>query len=181
MFFLFSLETIQLAFLLFFYTIKLLQDVTQIMYYKNLNREDLWLDCAEKLTNMIQNIIEFAKLIPGFMRLSQDDQVSHTHDSDRPPFILLVISFSFFPRTDSLVKDWLLWISNHTNVPFNGLVTKLCVVWGSDAVTRCLLYLRLVRDEVSCEYIWDCKGYCCAKVDRNGVGTVSEFGVIVAR
>uniref|UniRef100_A0A336KVR0 Probable nuclear hormone receptor HR3 n=1 Tax=Culicoides sonorensis TaxID=179676 RepID=A0A336KVR0_CULSO len=51
------------------------QDVTQIMYYKNLSREDLWLDCAEKLTNMIQNIIEFAKLIPGFMRLSQDDQI----------------------------------------------------------------------------------------------------------
>lgn len=45
------------------------------MYYKNLSREELWLDCAEKLTNMIQNIIEFAKLIPGFMRLSQDDQV----------------------------------------------------------------------------------------------------------
>lgn len=29
---------------------------------------------------MIQNIIEFAKLIPGFMRLSQDDQVSFLCD-----------------------------------------------------------------------------------------------------
>lgn len=46
------------------------------MFYKNLGQEELWLDCAEKLTAMIQNIIEFAKLIPGFMRLSQDDQVS---------------------------------------------------------------------------------------------------------
>lgn len=51
------------------------QNDPQMMYYKNLNREELWLDCAEKLTNIIQNIIEFAKLIPGFMRLSQDDQV----------------------------------------------------------------------------------------------------------
>lgn len=41
-----------------------------------MGQEALWLDCAEKLTQMIQNIIEFAKLIPGFMRLSQDDQVS---------------------------------------------------------------------------------------------------------
>lgn len=41
-----------------------------------MGQEALWLDCAEKLTAMIQNIIEFAKLIPGFMRLSQDDQVS---------------------------------------------------------------------------------------------------------
>lgn len=41
-----------------------------------MGQEALWLDCAQKLTAMIQNIIEFAKLIPGFMRLSQDDQVN---------------------------------------------------------------------------------------------------------
>ncbi|XP_031640742.1 probable nuclear hormone receptor HR3 isoform X4 [Contarinia nasturtii] len=51
------------------------QDLSQIFHYKNLGQEPLWLDCAEKLTTMIQNIIEFAKLIPGFMRLSQDDQI----------------------------------------------------------------------------------------------------------
>ncbi|XP_030561756.1 probable nuclear hormone receptor HR3 isoform X1 [Drosophila novamexicana] len=51
------------------------QDLSRILYYKNLGQEELWLDCAEKLTQMIQNIIEFAKLIPGFMRLSQDDQI----------------------------------------------------------------------------------------------------------
>ncbi|XP_046866372.1 probable nuclear hormone receptor HR3 isoform X3 [Drosophila tropicalis] len=51
------------------------QDLSRIIYYKNLGQEELWLDCAEKLTQMIQNIIEFAKLIPGFMRLSQDDQI----------------------------------------------------------------------------------------------------------
>jgi nuclear receptor subfamily 1 group F protein 4 len=49
--------------------------VARLLYYKNLSQEELWLDCAEKLTAMIQNIIEFAKLIPGFMRLSQDDQI----------------------------------------------------------------------------------------------------------
>ncbi|XP_055600673.1 probable nuclear hormone receptor HR3 isoform X8 [Uranotaenia lowii] len=51
------------------------QDVSRILYYKNMSQEELWLDCAEKLTAMIQQIIEFAKLIPGFMRLSQDDQI----------------------------------------------------------------------------------------------------------
>ncbi|CAO1398745.1 unnamed protein product [Diamesa serratosioi] len=49
--------------------------MSQVLYFKNLIKEDLWLDCADKLTAMIQNIIEFAKLIPGFMRLSQDDQI----------------------------------------------------------------------------------------------------------
>lgn len=51
------------------------QDVSRMLYYKNLGQEELWQDCAEKLTQMIQNIIEFAKLIPGFMRLNQDDQI----------------------------------------------------------------------------------------------------------
>ncbi|XP_041779636.1 probable nuclear hormone receptor HR3 isoform X5 [Anopheles merus] len=51
------------------------QDVSRLLYYKNMTQEELWLDCAEKLTAMIQQIIEFAKLIPGFMRLSQDDQI----------------------------------------------------------------------------------------------------------
>lgn len=52
------------------------QDMNQLLYYKNLCKEELWKDCANKLTDIIQNIIEFAKLIPGFMRLGQDDQVS---------------------------------------------------------------------------------------------------------
>jgi nuclear receptor subfamily 1 group F protein 4 len=51
-----------------------------------MSQEELWLDCAEKLTAMIQQIIEFAKLIPGFMRLSQDDQVSIDQCQKEPPF-----------------------------------------------------------------------------------------------
>lgn len=37
--------------------------------------EELWLECAQKLTTVIQQIIEFAKMVPGFMKLSQDDQI----------------------------------------------------------------------------------------------------------
>ncbi|GFY73779.1 probable nuclear hormone receptor HR3 [Trichonephila inaurata madagascariensis] len=37
--------------------------------------EHLWLDCAGRLTTIIQQIIEFAKMVPGFMKLSQDDQI----------------------------------------------------------------------------------------------------------
>lgn len=35
----------------------------------------MWLECAQKLTAVIQQIIEFAKMVPGFMKLSQDDQI----------------------------------------------------------------------------------------------------------
>lgn len=45
------------------------------MLYKNMAHEELWLDCAQKLTQIIQQIIEFAKMVPGFMKLSQDDQI----------------------------------------------------------------------------------------------------------
>lgn len=37
--------------------------------------EELWNQCANKLTQIIQIIIEFAKCVPGFMKLAQDDQI----------------------------------------------------------------------------------------------------------
>ncbi|RWS15127.1 putative nuclear hormone receptor HR3-like protein [Dinothrombium tinctorium] len=50
-------------------------DLSRIMYFKNMTHEDLWLECANRLTAIIQNIIEFAKMVPGFMKLTQDDQI----------------------------------------------------------------------------------------------------------
>ena len=37
--------------------------------------EQLWVEIAEKVTMTVQNIIEFAKMVPGFMNLLQDDQI----------------------------------------------------------------------------------------------------------
>lgn len=51
------------------------RDLSKLLYYKNMAHEQLWLDCAQKLTQIIQHIIEFAKMVPGFMKLSQDDQI----------------------------------------------------------------------------------------------------------
>ena len=39
------------------------------------SHEQLWQAIAETLTKAVQQIIEFAKMIPGFMDLSQDDQI----------------------------------------------------------------------------------------------------------
>ncbi|CAB3382509.1 Hypothetical predicted protein [Cloeon dipterum] len=50
-------------------------DANKVIFYKNMAHEELWLECAQKLTTVIQQIIEFAKMIPGFMKLSQDDQI----------------------------------------------------------------------------------------------------------
>ncbi|XP_028967453.1 probable nuclear hormone receptor HR3 [Galendromus occidentalis] len=47
----------------------------KIEILKSMSQDQLWLDCSHKLTSLIQQIIEFAKMIPGFMKLSQDDQI----------------------------------------------------------------------------------------------------------
>ena len=40
------------------------------------SQEDLWLTAAQRLTAIIKQIIEFAKMVPGFMtRFNQEDQI----------------------------------------------------------------------------------------------------------
>lgn len=39
------------------------------------SRSEWWLDCADKLTAVVQQVIEFAKRLPGFAKLVQDDQI----------------------------------------------------------------------------------------------------------
>ncbi|XP_045183199.2 probable nuclear hormone receptor HR3 isoform X2 [Mercenaria mercenaria] len=46
-----------------------------ITNYQNMTHRVLWTEVAEKLTLAVQQIIEFAKMVPGFMDLSQDDQI----------------------------------------------------------------------------------------------------------
>lgn len=46
-----------------------------VLHYQSMDHRSLWGDVAEKLTMAVQQIIEFAKMIPGFMDLSQDDQI----------------------------------------------------------------------------------------------------------
>ncbi|XP_060076316.1 probable nuclear hormone receptor HR3 [Ylistrum balloti] len=43
--------------------------------FKNMTHKQLWAEVAEKITIAVQQIIEFAKMVPGFMDLSQDDQI----------------------------------------------------------------------------------------------------------
>ncbi|XP_064596042.1 probable nuclear hormone receptor HR3 isoform X2 [Liolophura sinensis] len=47
----------------------------QITAYKSMTHRQLWQEVADKVTLAVQQIIEFAKMVPGFMDLSQDDQI----------------------------------------------------------------------------------------------------------
>lgn len=56
--------------------------------------EEIWLECAQKLTALIQQIIEFAKMVPGFMKLSQDDQIVllKAGENSLPAIYLIVVA-----------------------------------------------------------------------------------------
>lgn len=47
----------------------------RLNYLRSLSYDELWLECANRLTNIIQQIIEFAKMVPSFMVMEQDDQI----------------------------------------------------------------------------------------------------------
>lgn len=69
----------------------------RLLFYNSMTYEEMWLDCADKLTGMIQNIIEFAKLIPGFMKLTQDDQILLLKSGKNPlKFSHFSLSWSFY-------------------------------------------------------------------------------------
>lgn len=51
------------------------QDLSKISYFSKLSHEDLMLDAAQKVTAIIHNIIDFAKLLPGFMEYSETDKI----------------------------------------------------------------------------------------------------------
>lgn len=43
--------------------------------FKNMTPENLWINAASRMTAVIQQIIEFAKMVPGFMQFPQEDQI----------------------------------------------------------------------------------------------------------
>lgn len=121
------------------------QDVSQLLYYKNLCKEDLWLDCADKLTAMIQNIIEFAKLIPGFMRLSQDDQILLLKTGS---FELAIIRMS---RLMDLSQNAVLYgdVMLHQEIFYTSNSSEMKLVAGIFETAKSIAELKLTETELA--------------------------------
>jgi len=58
-----------------YYNDELVDLLTSVEELRSLTQASFWQRFAEKMTTTIQQIIEFAKLTPGFTQLSQDDQI----------------------------------------------------------------------------------------------------------
>ncbi|XP_036931819.1 nuclear receptor ROR-alpha A isoform X3 [Acanthopagrus latus] len=48
----------------------------EIQTYQNKSVDEMWQHCAIRLTDAVQYVVEFAKHIPGFRMLSQNDQIA---------------------------------------------------------------------------------------------------------
>lgn len=49
---------------------------TKVLFYETMPHEDMWIHLARTMSDLVHNIIEFAKVIPGFRRFGQQEQIS---------------------------------------------------------------------------------------------------------
>lgn len=139
--------------------------------------EELWLECAQKLTTVIQQIIEFAKMVPGFMKLHQDDQIVLLKAGRN--FCKSCIFFFIFGIGLCCVKINFffpvcreLWVSNTTYEPVLWPQPELCFICWNNAASRSLLHKWNSRNETCESCIWLCKVNSWNEANRNWVGSL---------
>lgn len=72
--------------------------------YRNMDRLEGWKRFAHELTRVIQSIIEFAKMVDGFMQLSQEEQISLLKGGVFE-LAIIVIAQHYNVETTSIVID----------------------------------------------------------------------------
>lgn len=78
--------------------------------FRKMPSEELWICAAQRLTNVIQQIIEFAKMVPGFMQFPQEDQIVLLKAGS---FELAVLRMS---RYFDMSNNHVLFVGDHTQL-----------------------------------------------------------------
>ncbi|XP_018024570.1 probable nuclear hormone receptor HR3 [Hyalella azteca] len=86
-------------------------------YFAKMRHEDVWMDTARTLADVMQLIIEFAKLVPGFRKFPQADQINLLKCGGGFEIALVWMS-----RNYDLQKDCVLY--NNCYVPASSFATK---------------------------------------------------------
>ncbi|XP_032374866.1 nuclear receptor ROR-alpha A isoform X3 [Etheostoma spectabile] len=73
----------------------------EIQAYQSKSVDDMWQHCAIRLTDAVQYVVEFAKHIPGFRMLSQNDQIALLKTGSME--VVLVRMSRFFNTENSTV------------------------------------------------------------------------------
>jgi hypothetical protein len=142
-------------------------DQTKLFAFRNMSQEDLWLTAAQRLTAIIKQIIEFAKMVPGFMtRFNQEDQIVLLK---RGAFELAVIRMSRYydlSQNAVLFGDFMLPMEAFMTTRDT---TEMKLVSQIFDFARALAEFRL-SDEQLALY----SGYILLQDDRQGLRNASE-------
>lgn len=78
--------------------------IVDVNRFASINRVGIWRQFAADLTTVIQAIIEFAKMIDGFMRLGQEEQI-HLLKGGVFELAIVELSSRYSPETQTLSMD----------------------------------------------------------------------------
>ncbi|XP_076844650.1 nuclear receptor ROR-alpha A isoform X2 [Brachyhypopomus gauderio] len=76
----------------------------EVHIYQSKSVDEMWQHCAVQLTNAVQYVVEFAKRIPGFRQLSQNDQITLLK-SGSMEVVLVRMSRLFNPENGTVFFD----------------------------------------------------------------------------
>lgn len=65
----------------------------------------MWQHCAVRLTEAVQYVVEFAKHIPGFRLLSQNDQIALLKTGEFSPRLFYLLFEPFNPLTPPVLPS----------------------------------------------------------------------------
>ncbi|KIH64651.1 zinc finger, C4 type [Ancylostoma duodenale] len=129
---------------------------TQTLSMDNINRVGIWRQFAADLTTVIQAIIEFAKMIDGFMRLGQEEQI---HLLKGGVFELAVVELSsrYSPETQTLSMDNIvlplhnLTITDQIEATLNSVIHRVLIRFSLLIVEKTTVVLvRFVQEFHQC-------------------------------
>uniref|UniRef100_A0A183GIQ8 Nuclear receptor domain-containing protein n=1 Tax=Heligmosomoides polygyrus TaxID=6339 RepID=A0A183GIQ8_HELPZ len=100
-----------------------------------INRVGIWRQFAADLTTVIQAIIEFAKMIDGFMRLGQEEQI-HLLKGGVFELAIVELSSRYSPETQTLSMDNIVLPLHNLNITDQIEVSYRCNTWKSRSHLR---------------------------------------------
>ncbi|XP_037092929.1 probable nuclear hormone receptor HR3 isoform X2 [Pollicipes pollicipes] len=141
------------------------QDLIKLSYFSKLSHEDLMMDAAQKVTSQIQNIIEFAKALPGFMDYPETDKITLLKAG---AFELTVLRMSrYFDPAQSVV----LYGDTVMRMDFflSGDTMEMKLVTEVFELARALAELKLTETELALF-----SAFCLVSPDRPGLSCLDS-------
>ncbi|XP_043201615.1 probable nuclear hormone receptor HR3 isoform X2 [Amphibalanus amphitrite] len=144
------------------------QDLSKIACFSKLSHEDLVMDAAQKVTAVIHNIIDFAKLLPGFMDYSETDKITLLKAGAFELTILRMTRYYDLRQSTVLYGDTVM----RMDFFLTGDTTEMKLVQEVFELVRSLCELKLTEPELALF-----SAFCLLSPDRPGLTCSCADGV----